>query len=178
MRLVNRVSMLRGDLGLLAVIAAVSLIGGFLLNLRPGAGVPFPYMAKGQRLAVEVAAIPGELAPGSPAQPVEFIEFAEVRSASTTALFIDARPSLFFRTGHIPGARNLARDRFREMFLAQRAELETAREKPVIVYCGNAQCEDSILVAGALRDLGFSNVRVFKGGWAEWTREKMPEEQA
>jgi rhodanese-related sulfurtransferase len=89
---------------------------------------------------------------------------------------LDARPEIFYRLGHVPGALSLARDDFENAYAQLKERLEKDKNQPLIIYCSNSSCEDSHLVQSALLKLGYVNVAVFSGGWATWTQEKLPEE--
>ena len=110
---------------------------------------------------------------------VETVGREEFRSAiaSKDDLVIDARPSSSYRHGHVPGAINLSRDAFAQDYLRLRESLEKAKDNPIVVYCTGGDCHDSKMVAQALTSLGFSQVRVFIGGWDEWTKAGLPSEQ-
>lgn len=85
------------------------------------------------------------------------------------ALFLDARRSEAFRAGHIPGARSLPAW---EANLAERiqrlAMLAPDPRLPVVIYCSGGDCQDSHLVAEALRPAGFVNLRIYREGYPEW----------
>ena len=89
---------------------------------------------------------------------------------------VDARPEVFYRTGHVPGALNLPREDFEHGYAMVRASLEANRAQPIVVYCAEADCKDSELVANALSRLGFRHLRVYQGGWEEWLRAGLPTE--
>ncbi len=108
--------------------------------------------------------------------PAATVGLAQLRSAveHRSALILDARPSVFFERGHVPGAFNLARDNFAHDYRQLSPVLKTATDKPVIVYCSGGACHDSRLVANALLSLGFGNVSVFTQGWDAWSEAGMP----
>jgi rhodanese-related sulfurtransferase len=100
----------------------------------------------------------------------------EFRSAveSKSELILDARPSAYFLRGHVPGASNLARDNFAQDYRRLSGVLKGADDKPIIVYCSGGACHDSRLVASALLSLGFTNVKLFTGGWEAWSATGLP----
>ena len=82
------------------------------------------------------------------------------------ALFVDARSQNDYDNGHIPGAISLPVGQFEagiESFL-NRYPLE----QPIVIYCSGRNCEDSHLLAQALSDVGFTNVRIFIDGFPAW----------
>jgi rhodanese-related sulfurtransferase len=93
------------------------------------------------------------------------------------SVICDARPEIFYRLGHVPGALSLPRDDFEAAHTRVKTQLEKNKGQPLIVYCSDADCEDSELVANALFKLGYQQVLRFKGGWADWTNAHLPEEK-
>lgn len=162
------------DLAGVALIAILSLGAGLAINRFSASPLPIVYQTPEQRFDVEltslVAAAPFKIAPAAT------VGLAEFRSAvdSKSALILDARPSVFFEQGHVPGALDLARDNFAQDYRRLSAVLKAAGDKPIIVYCSGGECHDSRLVANALLTLGFSNVSVFTGGWEDWSSAGQP----
>ena len=70
----------------------------------------------------------------------------------------------YFAAGHLPGAINLPLEGFGDA--AQRALPNRAVD--IVVYCASAPCQNSDIAARKLQSLGYSNVRIFKGGKAAW----------
>jgi rhodanese-related sulfurtransferase len=162
------------DLGGVALIAGLSLGAGLGMNRLASSPLPIVYQTPEQRFDLEltslVAAAPFKIAPAAT------VGLAEFRSAvdGKSAIILDARPSVFFEQGHVPGAVNLARDNFAQDYRRLSAVLKAAGDKPMIVYCSGGECHDSRLVANALLTLGFGNVKVFTGGWEDWSAAKLP----
>lgn len=144
------------------------------MNRFASSPLPIVYQTPEERFDLEltslVAAAPFKIAPAAT------VGLAEFRSAvdGKSALILDARPSVFFKQGHVPGAANLARDNFAQDYRRLSAVLKAAGDKPIIVYCSGGECHDSRLVANALLTLGFGNVKVFTGGWEDWSAAKLP----
>lgn len=168
----------------LVLLAAAIGVG---LNFVRRPPLPWSYRTKAERLAEETVALAGgaprntaDAGFGSGAGAAAFprVSLDELRALMATGrgVVIDARPALFFRAGHLPGAGNLPREGFQAAFGRIRAALERDRDQPVVVYCGGGSCEDSDLIAGALHALGFTRVSVFAGGWKEWQAAGLPVE--
>jgi rhodanese-related sulfurtransferase len=107
---------------------------------------------------------------------IEMISLAAAKELfnSNNALFIDARHEFDYRAGHIRGAVNVALN----MFDAHVLQLNTnSKEKLLVIYCDGAECNSSIELAVKLMELGFTNVKVFFGGWQEWNSDKLPIEK-
>jgi rhodanese-related sulfurtransferase len=102
------------------------------------------------------------------------LDTAKVFFDSKNALFIDARHEFDYGEGHIQGAVHVAL----KMFDSQRSRLGSIpKNKLLIVYCDGAECNSSIELAVKLTDDGFTNVKVFFGGWQEWKSAKFPAEK-
>lgn len=85
------------------------------------------------------------------------------------ALFLDARRSEAFHTGHILGARSLPAWEANLSERIQRlAMLAPDPRLPVVIYCSGGDCQDSHLVAEALRPAGFVNLRIYREGYPDW----------
>ncbi len=92
------------------------------------------------------------------------------------AIVIDARTEEKYRNGHIPTAHNLPAHA-KEENLGK--VFEWARpDDVVIVYCGGAECEESKEVFELLKANGFTNLRLYFGGWADWTKANMQVEES
>lgn len=53
-----------------------------------------------------------------------------------------------------------------------------SRDTPIIVYCASYRCSASRSAWHALHDMGFTNVRAYEGGIAEWHQKGYPSEGA
>jgi len=170
-RIVRRVAL---DLGGVLLTALISLAAGFSINRFSAHPLPLVYQTPEQRFDAELTSLVAT--PPFALPPAPTIGFPEFRAAveKKSALIFDARPAPFFIQGHVPGALNLARDDFAHDYQRLSAVLKAASDKPVIVYCSGGVCHDSRLVANALLTLGFSDVRVFTGGWEVWSAAGLP----
>jgi rhodanese-related sulfurtransferase len=59
-----------------------------------------------------------------------------------------------------------------------RAKLQEWRDRPLVVYCSSDECQDSRMVADALRRLGYAHVRLYRAGWYDWAGANLPQEKA
>jgi len=87
-------------------------------------------------------------------------------------LFVDARDEGYYEAGHIQGA-------MKNPFLMElvfNIEERQSKDKSLVVYCGDPGCGDSEQLAYDLKDLGFTKLYVFKGGWLEWSNAGYPSE--
>ena len=92
---------------------------------------------------------------------------------SGKAVFIDSRHAFDFRRGHIRAALNIP---LTEMDSMQKTITSLPRGRILIVYCDGVECNSSIELASKLHAQGFGGVRIFFGGWQEWTSQKLPVE--
>jgi thiosulfate/3-mercaptopyruvate sulfurtransferase len=112
------------------------------------------------------------------------------RILSKDVVIVDARPPKQYsgeegeeiRRGHIPGARNIfwettlegdeiriwkKKEDLEKLF----AEHEVVKNKEIIVHCRTGR-EASHLYFTLKYILGFSNIRLYRGSWVEWSADK------
>lgn len=179
----ERIAVLKNDLLFLWVAATTAICLGLLLNQFRDVPMTLVYQGKEQRLqaAVErLASAPARAKPPT-TQVADLPEFLSLEKFSEfvqqgTALVVDARPEIFHRLGHVPGAISLPRDDFEIAYTGLRETLEADKTRTIVLYCSGASCEDSGLVKDSLLALGFTRIAIFKGGWSEWTAAGKPEE--
>jgi rhodanese-related sulfurtransferase len=89
------------------------------------------------------------------------------------ALFVDARHTYDFGSGHIKGAISIPLQDFNEIH-----PLLTIipKDKMLVTYCDGEECNSSRELALKLKSAGFFNVRVFFGGWTTWLANGQPKE--
>lgn len=89
------------------------------------------------------------------------------RNAVTLA---EALPPRYYLDAHLPGAVNLEHDK-----VAERAPgLLPDRDAEIVVYCASATCRNSDVAAAHLQRLGYTRVRVYKGGKQDWIDAGLP----
>jgi len=162
------------DCAAVAVLAVISAVLGVATNHLRGTPLPLSYQTPQQRLAAEL----GELirAPAFELSNFATVPLDEFEAAvrDHRAVILDARAKTFYDAGHVPGALNLSRADFARDYVRLRPQLDRAKDAPIIVYCSGGECQDSRMVASALLSLGFSQVRIFTGGWPAWTAAGQP----
>lgn len=84
------------------------------------------------------------------------------------AVVIDIRDKKDFNLGHIAGAINIPYSQLDSRI----TELETDKEKPVVVVCKMGQ--NAGAAGRKLKAQGFTNVRRLSGGMSEWTASGLP----
>jgi rhodanese-related sulfurtransferase len=86
---------------------------------------------------------------------------------------LEALPELYFKKGHLPGARLFPHDQVEA--LAPRLLQDKAAS--IVVYCASQTCPNSHLAAESLERLGYSDVRVYTGGKKDWESAGLPLER-
>ncbi len=104
--------------------------------------------------------------------PVMLDEVRELLAAG--ALAVDARLPEAFREGHLPGAISLPLADAGSALEGFAARI--ARSRVLVVYCSGYGCPDSYDLAVQLIQEGFSEVRIFEGGFPEWRDADLPVE--
>jgi rhodanese-related sulfurtransferase len=90
-------------------------------------------------------------------------------------VLMDALAPMVYAHSHLPGAINMPPSAVDPTRLAKRIpDLDTE----IVVYCANPSCDDSVVTAQRLRELGYTNVRHYAGGKDEWRELGFPLERA
>ena len=76
---------------------------------------------------------------------------------------------------HLPSAINMPPSAVDSARLAKRIP---DKNTEIIVYCANPNCDDSVVTAERLQELGYTNVRHYPGGKDEWRDRGLPLERA
>jgi len=149
-------------------IVAVSAVVGFVFNSFSRNGInPFRTPAK-----VPVATDSTQAG----AEGIRIIDLEEARRVVESGVnVIDARRRAQYDEAHIPGA--ILFDYYDMGTHRDRVLPLLSNEGEIMVYCSEATCEDSELLAKELYLLGFTKLLVFKGGFAEWSGAGLPVER-
>ncbi len=83
--------------------------------------------------------------------------------ASKGATIIDVNSTKSYKDGHVPGAVHFAQH---EKNLA--AVLPKDKSAPIVAYCGGVMCTAWEDAAKAAKELGYTNIKHFKGGIKGW----------
>jgi len=139
----------------------------------PSAATTAPAGPAGPTAEPATVAIP-DVPPG-----VEWLELApdQVRALfDQGAIFVDARLSAQYREGHVKGAISIpiweagVDEKVTELPFATQGDMS----KPIVVYCGGGDCEDSHTLGSKLFQSGFTRVYVYKDGFPNWSRSGWP----
>ncbi|MCI0531387.1 MAG: rhodanese-like domain-containing protein [candidate division Zixibacteria bacterium] len=110
----------------------------------------------------------------TPEEDAPVISLAQAYAEFNTgqAIFLDSRKTEEYQAGHIPGALQLYLEEFDTQYELVKDRLP--KDSQIIAYCGGDECELSLFVARNLKAEGYTNLKVFFGGWKEWQEAKLP----
>ena len=96
----------------------------------------------------------------------------EVKKAydAHSALFIDARSFEKYRRGTIMRALNVPLKRFKRM----KKWLPVRKDAAILVFCNGIECGKSEKLARRLHRAGYTNLMVYRNGYPEWRRHRLP----
>jgi rhodanese-related sulfurtransferase len=83
---------------------------------------------------------------------------------------VDVLPAASYAAGHISGALSIPL----ELIVSRARDLLPDRGAEIVVYCGSATCDRSVHALRQLHELGYSNVRDYRGGLADWVESGEP----
>ncbi|MET3662998.1 rhodanese-like domain-containing protein [Aquamicrobium ahrensii] len=104
--------------------------------------------------------------------------YVEARISAPDAVVVDGRNSDAFVDGHIPGAKSLVASRLltderklqpEDVINKLLASRGIDKEKEILSYCGSGVAAANNYIA--LRNLGYTNVRIYDESWDEWSRD-------
>jgi rhodanese-related sulfurtransferase len=91
------------------------------------------------------------------------------------AVFLDARRTTAYQSGHIKGARSLAVwEHDADGKVGALGAEGMPPDQVLVTYCSGPDCEDSALLAEKLSMAGFFNVYVYKDGFPDWEKRGLP----
>ena len=88
------------------------------------------------------------------------------------AVFVDSRSRDEFSAGHIPDALNIPLEENKSGL--DSGLLPYPQDRTLVVYCQGGGCQTSIGLTKLIHDLGFRDIRIFSGGFAEWRVSGLP----
>jgi rhodanese-related sulfurtransferase len=110
------------------------------------------------------------------ANMADTITLDELRSkldAGEELVLVEALPSLYYEAEHLPGAINIPHDDVDDLA----PTLLPDKDTQVVVYCASGPCRNSEVAARRLEQLGYTNVRDYHEGKAEWVAAGLPTEK-
>ncbi len=91
------------------------------------------------------------------------------------ARFVDARPREEFERGRIPAALSVPLGEWEDAF-ALLADLVESNG-PMVLYCGNRDCDDALLLALEIQTFGGTNLFLYSDGFEAWEEHGGPVER-
>lgn len=99
---------------------------------------------------------------------IENIDLAKAKELfdKKEAIFLDTRPEFRYLEGHIKGSLSLSASMFPKQYEEVKDKIK--KNSIIITYCSGVDCNLSDIVANKLKGLGYTNIKIFKGGWPLW----------
>ncbi|MEP7145842.1 MAG: rhodanese-like domain-containing protein [bacterium] len=93
--------------------------------------------------------------------------------------FVDGRDANEYKEGHIKGAANIPYKEFKEKTIEDKLGImkDMDKDKMIVSYCSSDSCEMSIDNAYEMAKAGYNDVKIYLGGYKEWTRLGYPTEK-
>ncbi len=89
-----------------------------------------------------------------------------------TAFFLDARAPADYAAGHIANAFSLPAEDFDEYYPQVAAMLTS--DSTIVCYCDGMECDLSHHLTDVLKQRGYTNVRILRNAWTEWSKAGYP----
>ncbi len=83
---------------------------------------------------------------------------------------VEALPAEYYEQGHLPGAINIPHTEVRELAPTMLPD----KDAQIVVYCANEPCANSGIATHVLLKLGYTNVRDYEAGKADWVEAGLP----
>ncbi|MDQ3716939.1 MAG: rhodanese-like domain-containing protein [Actinomycetota bacterium] len=99
-------------------------------------------------------------------------ELKERLATDEPTTVVEALGPMYFEDAHIPGALNLPHDHVDELA----PKLLADKDAVVVVYCSNAECQNSAVASKRLARLGYTNVFEYEEGKQDWIDAGLPTE--
>lgn len=81
-------------------------------------------------------------------------------------MVLDVRPRELYEEGHLPSALSFPLIEF-DTVVSRLLEM-TDQHSPILVYCSGFDCMDSHHFATNLKNMGFTDIKVYPGGFRQW----------
>jgi rhodanese-related sulfurtransferase len=98
-------------------------------------------------------------------------ELAAALQSNASLLLLDVRSKYDFDAGHVPKAMNVPGEELPQQ-AAQLSELFHSVET-LVTMCDGEGCDKAAHAAKQLREMGYTDVRVLKGGWEAYLQAKL-----
>lgn len=141
------------------LILGISAVLALMVNHFSPNGIPLKGQWEKSRGVISAKVLAKQIEINDPQRVRQMVE-------QKTRVILDARGREEYEQGHIPGALSFPLRELDEMFgvLARLVD----RSAPILVYCSGVECEDSHTVAEYLTGFGYTDVKVYGGGFTQW----------
>ncbi len=85
---------------------------------------------------------------------------------------VEALPAKYYEDAHLPGAINIPHTEVRDLA----PQLLPDKDAAIVTYCASTTCPNSEIAARVLTKLGYTNVREYVDGKADWQEAGLPVE--
>ena len=92
--------------------------------------------------------------------------------AGELVTLVEALGPTYYEDAHLPGAINIPHEQVDELARS----LLPDKQAQIVVYCASGPCKNSGIATKRLLDLGYTNVRDYHEGKAEWIAVGLPTE--
>lgn len=168
------------------IIILISVVAGFIANAVSSKGIPL-VRDDSQRFKIDSASVNneslktkrGKLDKQGFHQPVNIpVELAK-ELFDENAVFIDGREVNEFAAGRVKGAINFPYKEFKDKTIPEKQEMmkDIPKDKIIVSYCSSDSCEISIDNAYEMAKAGYNDVKIYLGGYKEWTSKGFPTEK-
>ena len=106
-------------------------------------------------------------------QEISRDELQQKLGAGENLVIVEALGPMYYADAHLPGALNLPHDQVDELA----PSLLPDKDQPVVVYCSNRPCQNSVIAAQRLVELGYTQVYDYAEGKQDWIEAGLPVER-
>lgn len=167
-------------------ILAVSIIVGLIANFLSPKGIAL-IRDDSERFAIDTAGTNSgekkteakQLTKEGFVKPVNIPVATAKELFDKGVIFIDGRDAHEFVTGHIKGAINIPYHDFMTKSKEEKLAImkDIGLDKTIVSYCGGGECEISIDNAYEMAKAGYTDVKIYLGGYMEWEKLNYPVEK-
>jgi 3-mercaptopyruvate sulfurtransferase SseA len=158
----NMVQIFKGS----AVLLIVSIVCAFAFNFWSDSGIAM--IGQWDRSQGVVSSMEKNTVVDGSREINDLDAMLEILNDKSCTL-VDVRSTAQFDEGHLPGAVSLPIKFFDQMI--GDFFVEYPLDTCLVIYCAGRECLDSHRLAHSLETFGFTDIRVFSGGFAEWMEE-------
>jgi rhodanese-related sulfurtransferase len=106
------------------------------------------------------------------ADTITLTELRAKLEAGEELTLVEALGPAYYEEAHLPGAINIPHEQVDELA----PSLLPDKQAQIVVYCASGPCRNSGIAARRLERLGYTNVRDYHEGKAEWIAAALPTE--